>query len=202
MEVQVIKRRISPQQKKRRDHIIECTKRLIIEQGAAVAMEAVAEVSETSRSTLYRYFSSREHLISEVTLDAGYRLIDFLNAHPPAGETVGERVSNLCHQINHLAKSNSTLLASCVSNIGSEDPAVIDAQKEIEQLISGIFKSVLGDIELANEVTVNNALFRYLLGAFMLSTTGKLSFESIAQDLTELCHLLMQDIWDQTYPNQ
>ena len=166
MTIHVIKRRISPRQQQRREHIIACTRDLISVHGATFSMEAVAEASNTSRSTLYRYFSSREHLVSEVTLDAGNRLIDFLSRHPPSGKTLGENVEALCRQINHLAEVNVTLLATCVTNITSEDPAVIDAQAEIEQLVGGIFSGVRGDIQAVNQEMIDKVIFRYLLAGF------------------------------------
>ncbi|MCB1688011.1 MAG: TetR/AcrR family transcriptional regulator [Halioglobus sp.] len=196
MEVQIIKRRISPQQKERRQHIIACARQLILEQGATMSMEAVAAMAGTSRSTLYRSFTSREHLIADVTLDAGYRLIEFLEQHPPQGRTVGGKISSLCAQVSTLAAGSSTLLAVCVNNIASEDPAVIDAQHEIERLISGIFGSVLGEVPVANRGKVESTIFRYLLGSFILATTGKLTFDEISTDLADLCRNLLSAVWD------
>lgn len=200
LSIQVIKRRISPRQQLLRDNIVACARELIAIDGANISMEAVAENSGTSRSTLYRYFGSREHLIAEVTLDAGNRLIELLGRHPPAGNTLGERIESLCLNLTRMAETNSTLLACCVTNITSEDPAVIDLQSEIEQLVSGIFKSVRGDTELRNQASVDRTLFRYLLGAFLLATTGKLEFDELAGELTEFCHSLMLDHWDDTAP--
>jgi len=196
MEVQIIKRRVSPAQQQRRDKIIACARLMLAAQGGVIAMEAVAEASGTSRSTLYRNFSSREHLISEVTLDAGRRLIAQLEQKPPAGATVGERITSLCHHISSLAGANTALLGACVYNLSSQDPAVIDAQADIEQLVTGFFTSVLGQQPFAARPELEKVIFRYLLGAFMLGTTGKLDFERIAQEFTTLCQGLLGEEWE------
>jgi TetR/AcrR family transcriptional regulator, cholesterol catabolism regulator len=195
LEVQVIKRRFTPRQKERRDHIVACAQDLLRKNGAAISMEAVAEASGTSRSTLYRNFSSREHLIAEVTLDAGNRLIEYLEQHPPRGDTFGGRIESLCFQISRLGEANDSLLASCVTNIISEDPAVIDSQAVIEELVGRIFRTVRGESKTANQAMVDKAIFRYLLGGFILTTTGKLSYDALASDLTELCRTLMSEQW-------
>ena len=196
MEVQVIKRRISPQQQARKDNIIACARQLIMEQGAAVSMEMVAAAAGTSRSTLYRNFSSREHLVADVTLDAGNELIKLLSAIPMPGETVGDNIAWLCEQLARMAKRNTTFLAVCIANLSAEDPAVVDAQEEIEALISRIFAIALGGAVLPDRVIVEQTIFRYLLGSFTLATTGKMTFKAISRDLNSLCLKLMPDIWN------
>lgn len=196
MQVQVIKRRISPAQLKRRAKIINCARHMLAEQGGTISMEAVAEASGTSRSTLYRNFSSREHLISEVTLDAGRRLIEQLRQNPPPGKNVGERVSALCHHISSLASANTALISACVYNMSSQDPAVIDAQDDIEQMVTSFFTSVLGEQPFADKPDLEKIIFRYLLGAFLLGTSDKLEFGRIAQELTELCQGLLGADWE------
>ena len=195
-EIQVIKRRISPEQKERRDHMISCARKLMMEQGAEVSMEMVAAAAGTSRSTLYRNFTSREHLIADVTLDAGHRLISILSKRDMPGETVGDNISWLCQQLALMAKSNNTLLAVSIGNLSAEDPAVMDAQGEIEGLVSGIFGVALGGVALENRKIVEQTIFRYLLGSFILATSGKLTYEEISMDLRGLCRQMMPGVWD------
>ena len=45
-------------------------------------MEAVAQASEVSRATLYRDYTSREHLLADVTLHAGRTLAKSLEQFP------------------------------------------------------------------------------------------------------------------------
>lgn len=167
-----------------------------MKQGAAVSMEMVAAAAGTSRSTLYRNFSSREHLIADMTLDAGQRMINTLGQYDMTGQTVGENVSWLCQQIALMASSNNTFLAVCIGNLSAEDPAVMDAQDEIEALISGIFAVALGNAAFKNRKIAEQTIFRYLLGSFILATSGKMTFEEIGHDLKGLCQQMMSDIWN------
>lgn len=196
-EIQVIRRRISPEQQARRRHIVAQTIRLLAVDGHAVSMEAVAAASEVSRSTLYRYYTSREHLLAEVTLEAGYNLIRYFEAHPPEGATLGERIESLSRQLVATAAENQVLLACCVSNLLSEDPAVLDAYTEIEDLVSGILGSVLGEANRGRLAPIQGVVFRYLLGAFMLATSGKADFQQVGEEFAGLCRTLLADIWSQ-----
>jgi len=195
-DIQVFRKRITPEQKKKRQLIVAETMQLITQQGSALSMESVATASGVSRTTLYRYYTSREHLLAEVTLSAGNTLIKFLENNPPTGKTIGERIENLCHMVTKIAGENEQIMASCISNLSSEDPAVIEIYHDIEKLISGMLGSVLGDSKPKNAEMMQSVVFRYLLGSFNLATTGKLSYSDVASELTEVCHLLLDDVWD------
>ncbi|QFU75632.1 TetR/AcrR family transcriptional regulator [Halioglobus maricola] len=195
-EIVVSKRRVTPQQKAKRLEIIDETRKLLAEYGADISMEMVGAAAQVSRSTLYRYYVSREHLISEVTLEAGNRLVEYLEYDPPKGKTIGARTSYLCAQIVHVAEGSPKLLAACINNLASDDPVVTDAYVEIEQIIPRIFGTVSGTQKLQIAAEVWNTIFRYLFGGFILATTGKLSYSELAGDLAELCKSLLADIWD------
>lgn len=199
VEIQVIKRRLPPEQKARRDQIIACAQQLILEHGAAVSMEMVAAAAGTSRSTLYRNFTSREHLIADVTLAAGHQLIRMLSSHSMAGKTVGENVTWLCEQIAAMAKNNETFLAVCIGNLSAEDPAVIDAHEEIEDLISGLLNVATGNVILEQRERAEQTIFRYLLGCFVLATSAKMTFEDVSHDLQVLCQQMLTPIWEEPF---
>jgi AcrR family transcriptional regulator len=171
--------------------------RLIAEEGSSVSMETVASAADISRATLYRYYTSREHLLAEVTLAAGRTMISFLRANPSRGTTVGEQVEALCRTVTAVAGENEQLLASCVSNLSSEDPAVLETYREIEELVSGMLGSVIDGLAPANGSMIQTTVFRYLLGSFVLATTGKLEYAEVAENLTALCRLLLADVWSE-----
>ena len=56
------------QKKKTRQHILEATQKLLSE-GGSFSLEDVAKYSETSRATVYRYFSNIDILCSEAAID-------------------------------------------------------------------------------------------------------------------------------------
>lgn len=195
-EVVVTRRRITPQQKAKQLEIIKETSKLLGKYGSDISMEMVGDAAQVSRSTLYRYYVSREHLISAVTIEAGNSLVEYLASHPPQGRTVGARTTSLCAQIANLAEGSPNLLAACVNNLASDDPAAIDSYAEIEKLITKIFRTVSTNQDFQLSLEVQTTIFRYLLGSFLLATTGKLTFTELATDLARLCESLMTSVWD------
>jgi AcrR family transcriptional regulator len=158
-------------------------------------MEAVAQASEVSRATLYRDYTSREHLLADVTLHAGRTLAKSLEQFPPPGRTVGKRVEALCKQLVRTASENELFLATCINNLASEDPAVLDAYDEIEALVTELLQSVLGDLSLKPGAIPTGIIFRYLFGGFLLATTGKMTFEQLADELVDACQRLLGEVW-------
>lgn len=196
-EIQILKRRLSPKQKQRRDRIIQEASALVARDGSAVSMEAVAQASGVSRATLYRDYTSREHLLAEVTLHAGRQLAISLEQFPPPGKTIGGRVEALCRQLIEAASENELFLATCINNLASEDPAVLDTYDEIEALVTVLLHSVLGDLRLKPDNIPTGIVFRYLFGGFLLATTGKMTFEQLGDELVDVCQRLLCDVWSQ-----
>lgn len=191
-----MRRRLSPAQAERRQRIVSRATALLAA-GDPSSMEAVANAAKVSRATLYRYYTSREHLLAEVTLSAGQTLIENFRAHPPAGKTVGKRVEGLCHQLVRTAGENELLLGACVANLSSDDPAVLDTYKAIEHLVSDMLSSVMGQLKPAKrESQIRTTLFRYLVGGFALATTGKIGYDELGEDLVGLCRVLLGGDWD------
>ncbi len=160
-------------------------------------MEEVASAAGLSRSTIYRYFASREHLIAEVTLAAGNRLTKHWADQPPKGNTSEERVRNLCDELTQKAEENTVFLGVCVANLASQDPAVLDTYAEIEHLVGQFLATALGEAHLVERTRASGILFRFLLGSFILATTGKQSFQAVNDELQTLCRTLLADGPDQ-----
>ncbi|MFT4614596.1 MAG: AcrR family transcriptional regulator [Bacteroidia bacterium] len=194
-DIQILRRRLSPERQRRREKTISQTMALMASMGTRFSMEDVASATHVSRSTLYRDFTSREHLIAEVTLAAGHALASHLGSHPPGGKTIGDRIGQLCSKVMQVAGENELLLACCVTNLSSTDPAVLDSYSEIEHVVSALMTSVLCEVKPANSGLVEPLVFRYLLGGFALATTGKIGYPQIAEELTQLCSLLLADVW-------
>lgn len=194
-DIQTFRRRISPEQQQRRELILAQATLLVQAQGHEVAMEAVAAAAGISRTTLYRYFTSREHLLAEVTLMQAKSLLNNLIVLPPAGHTVGEKVQDLCQSIASLDRENKRLLGACIHNLASRDPAVLDSFAAIEGLVSQMFTTVLRQSVPSRWLNVEAVLFRYLFGSLVLATTDKMNYSALAEDMTALCRSLLGDAW-------
>lgn len=84
---------LTPLQQGRLLRLCEAAEKLASEGGySAVTMRAVAELAGVGLATVYRYFSSKDHLIAEVSRQRSLQLIQTLSAAPPVGDTPQERL--------------------------------------------------------------------------------------------------------------
>jgi AcrR family transcriptional regulator len=78
----------------RRKRALAAARAIASESGyEALTMHEVARRSGVSRATLYRYFSSKDHLLMEVSLDFSAEILKQAEASGPTGATPAERVA-------------------------------------------------------------------------------------------------------------
>ena len=79
-----LERRLGAAQVERRNRLLEAAGSLASEGGyPAVTMRAVADRAQIGLATLYRYFSSKDHLIAEVHAMRGAEVARALQESPP-----------------------------------------------------------------------------------------------------------------------
>ena len=89
-------RQLTPAQQERRLAVIEAAMELATNGGyEAVVIKDVAARAGVSLGTLYRYFSSKDHLLAEALQVWSERLGRKLQASPPRGNTPAARVAAL-----------------------------------------------------------------------------------------------------------
>ena len=86
----VVRRTLSDEQVERRARVVRAAMELAETGGYdAVVMKTVAERSGVALATLYRWFASKDHLLTEVLLTWGGELSETLGADPPTGPRPG-----------------------------------------------------------------------------------------------------------------
>lgn len=160
---------IEAAQAARRARIRTAARALASEGGyAAVTMQDVADRAGVGRATVYRYFSSKDHLIAEVHLEQGAAILEELSAAPLVGATPAERVGEVLGRIIEVAAADLRLTEAGVHLALSDDDAVASAQEWRARLILPYVDAALPpdtavDREAVAEV-LQAVLFQALLG--------------------------------------
>src|ERR1019366_8972005 len=79
---------------------------------STVTMAAVAKRIGTTRSTLYRYFSSKDQLLAEVARDWAQEVNEEFRRHRPSAANLSERVVNAFDRLIELATANPGLTSA------------------------------------------------------------------------------------------
>ncbi len=137
----------------------------------AVAMQDVADRAGLSRATLYRYFTSKDHLLGELSAQWIGELAAGFAADPPTGDTPAARLADVLDRVVDAAEAERELTEAVVRaalspEAGSWHDALLDS------LSGGYFQAVLGDNHSRVGVVLGNVLFSALIGFALHGRSG------------------------------
>jgi AcrR family transcriptional regulator len=153
----------------RRARVIEAAMALASEGGYdAVQMRDVAATARVALGTIYRYFSSKDHILAETLLEWNRDLERRLALRPPRGETPADRVVDVLRRASRSIERNPKLSAALITAVTAPDPAIKECQGEISQIMADILSvAMVGvDPELASGVcrVLSHVWFSALIG--------------------------------------
>ena len=97
----------------------------------AVQMRDVAQTAGVALGTIYRYFSSKDHLLAaaltEWVSDLGRRV----HARPPKGDRIADRVIEVLRRATHAMEADPRLSEAVIMALASTDPAAAKCQQEV-----------------------------------------------------------------------
>jgi AcrR family transcriptional regulator len=138
----------TPRQFARRDGAIRAALELGTEGGYdAVRMRDVAERADIALGTLYRYFGSKDHLLSCAMAFWAADLRGRLTKRPARGESPVEQVVDVLGRASSSLEHQPRLGEALVKAIGSHDPGVAEASGEVSTHIRAMLEPLLLDLD-------------------------------------------------------
>ncbi|XVQ12379.1 TetR/AcrR family transcriptional regulator [Spirillospora sp. CA-255316] len=183
-----VTRTLSKEQQARRERLIEAARLLALEGGyPAVTMHDVADRAGVARATVYRYFATKDHLLTEVAATWAHRVTDDIDALA-VGETPVERLTAMLERIVRVAAEELTLTSAIVQAVTADDSSVDDARTVLflfvrDRLAAAIggpvpereeVEIVLGHVLLAGLVSLASLRRPVEEVAAMVRTSGRL----------------------------
>lgn len=104
----------------------------------AVQMRDVAVKGEVALGTIYRYFSSKDHLLAAVLVDWMIDLERRVSLRPPKGDTTADRVVDILRRASRAMEKEPDLSAAVITALSSPDPAVAECQREMAEVMARI----------------------------------------------------------------
>ncbi len=190
----VIERRLSRAQARRRDRV-RASARALAEAGGygAVTMDAVASRSEVARATIYRYFSSKDHLLSEVAVEWGETLAEALRSEGPRGDGPAARVASAFRRVLEAALDSPRLTEAVGRAAISSDPEALRSQEQFLSVLSGLVGAALGDAPIRRRADREKVLGNVLFSALVNITTGRFDERQAVEILETAADLLFAE---------
>jgi AcrR family transcriptional regulator len=123
-----VPRALTRAQQARRQRVVDAAMALGLDGGyEAVQMRDVAARADVAMGTVYRYFTSQDHLLAAARVHASERVIDALDR---ALRSMGRQPQ---------------LVSAVFTALASPDPAAIECQQQVSVLMEGIITRAIGE---------------------------------------------------------
>jgi AcrR family transcriptional regulator len=139
-------RTLTRAQQARRQRVVDAAMALGSEGGyEAVQMRDVAARADVAMGTVYRYFSSKDHLLAAALVHWVEQLEDQVSAVPARGDTPAERVMEVLDRALRGMARRARLSAAVCASMASSDPAAVECQRDVARLMEEIIAEAMGE---------------------------------------------------------
>lgn len=141
-----VPRSLTRAQQARRQRVIDAAMALGLEGGyEAVQMRDVAARADVAMGTVYRYFTSKDHLLAAALVSWVEQLDARLSQRPAQGDSAAIRVVDVLDRALRAMGRQPKLVSAVFTSLSSPDPAAVECQQQITVLMEGIITRAIGE---------------------------------------------------------
>jgi len=146
-----VPRTLTRAQQARRQRVVDAAMSLALEGGyEAVQMRDVAARADVAMGTVYRYFTSKDHLLAASLVHWVEQLDSRLAQSPAQGSSPAERVIDALDRALRAMGRQPTLVGAVFTALASPDPAAVECQQQVTVLMEGIITRAIGEPQPAD----------------------------------------------------
>lgn len=176
----------------RRRRIIRAAIELGTEGGyEAVHMRIVAERAGVALATVYRYFESKDHLLSAAVSEWTAQLQTRLARSPAEGANPEEQLVDVLRQASRALERRPLLTAAFIRALASPDPGVGSAAAEVRSQIAAITSPILNGLTGDEVDGIVSVLGHVWNSSLMNWANGRAPIKSIGDELETAARLLL-----------
>jgi AcrR family transcriptional regulator len=176
----------------RRQRIIEAAIDLGTEGGyEAVHMRVVAERAGVALATVYRYFESKDHLLSAAVSEWTSQLQSRLDRSPARGDTPADQLVDVLRRASRGLERRPRFAAALIRALHSPDPGVAAAAADVRHQISAMATPILHHLPAADVEGIVSVLGHVWNSAIMAWANGRTPISSIGDELENAARLLL-----------
>lgn len=147
---------LSDSQAARRERVIQAATKLGARGGYdAVQMREVANEAGVALGTIYRYFSSKDHLLAATLVAWVEDLEHRISQRPPTGVTASDRVAQVLRRASRAMEREPRLAEAVVTAMVSPDPATALPQHQMTEAMTRVLARAMGEDGLDPDFVVD-----------------------------------------------
>jgi len=180
-------------QSARRDRVIRTALELGSDGGYdAVQMRDVATSAGVALGTIYRYFSSKDHLLAAAMVEWVSDLERRVGQRPPKGENTAERVIELLHRATRAMERDPKLSEAVVTALMSPDPGAAACQESVSASMTRILSLAIDDdFDPAFKAQVTRTLGHVWFSSLIGWVNGWSGMEKVSDEVDIATHLIL-----------
>lgn len=184
---------LTPTQAARRERVIRAALDLGAEGGYdAVQMRDVARRSEVALGTIYRYFSSKDHLLAAALVTWTNDLERQVARRPPKGATLSARVGDVLRRATAGMERQPKLTEAVILAISSPDPGAASCQGEVAGAMGRVIDRAMPDgLDSETKADLARVLNFVWYGALLGWVNGWTGTDDVGREITNATRLLL-----------
>ncbi len=191
---QTLTRPLTRAQQARRQRVIDAAMALGLEGGyEAVQMRDVAARADVAMGTVYRYFTSKDHLLAATLVHWVEMLDTRIGQHPPRGDHPADRVLDVLDRALRAMGRQPKLVAAVFTSLSSPDPAAVGCQQQITLLMEGIISRAMGERDVPDMADRARMIGHVWYSALVGWVNGWSTMARVYDELAVSVRLLLPD---------
>lgn len=183
---------LTTSQVQRRERVVQAALRLAAAGGyEAVQMREVAATADVALGTIYRYFSSKDHLLAAAMVEWTGAMQARLLQSPPRGATPTDRLVDVLRRACRSLEREPKLTAALITSLSSSDEGVAECQRQVERHMSEITGSVLAPLDPRTQEGVNAVLRHVWYSALLGWANGRTGITQVGDELERAAKLIL-----------
>jgi TetR/AcrR family transcriptional regulator, cholesterol catabolism regulator len=192
VQQRVLPRSLTRAQEARRQRVIDAAMELGLEGGYdAVQMRDVAARAHVAMGTVYRYFSSKDHLLAAALVFWVEQLDARLAQVPPRGAVASERVLDVLDRALRAMARQPQLVAAVFASLASPDPAAIECQQQMGAVMDGIIIRAIGEPQPPDHAERTRIIGHVWYSSLVGWVNGWSDMSRVGDELAVAVHLLL-----------
>jgi AcrR family transcriptional regulator len=184
---------LSPEQQERRRRLIDAAFELGAEGGyEAVQMRSVSETANVAMATIYRYFASKDHLLSAAMMEWTGRLRGRVAQSPPKGDTAADQMVDVLQRACKAMERQPKLSEALVRALSSPDLGVRESGAEVSRHIAEMGDEILSELDPAVRADILVVLSHVWYATLVSWANGRRTFPSVMVDLERAARVLIE----------
>jgi len=183
---------LTPGQAQRRARVLQAALKLAAEGGYdAVQMREVAATADVALGTIYRYFSSKDHLLAAAMAEWTGELTARLSNSPPRGATPTDRLVDVLRRSSRSLEREPRLTAALITALSASGEDVAACQHEVEHGLSQLTGTALRGLDPQFCAGVTAVLRHVWYSALLSWANGRTDIHQVGDELERAARLLL-----------